>query len=255
MKTDFDHGTIHHGDCLELMRDIPKHSIDMILADLPYGQTELKWDTMIPMDQLWHEYMRILKPCRAVVLTAMQPFTSKLVLSNPAWFKYEVIWHKSRKGSFAQAHYRFLNEHENILIFSDGNTVENAKKKLFFKPQGVKKCKIIKKDYKSSQRQNRSLRPTYIRTQKNFPGSVLKFSNDDSKIHPTQKPVALFEYLIMSFSDKNETVLDNTIGSGTTAVAAYNTGRRFIGIEKDREIYESSVQRIDRDTKQLQLFP
>jgi len=231
------------GDCLELMKDIPNGSIDMILADLPYGTTACKWDTIIPFDKLWEQYERIIKPNGAIVLTASQPFTSALVMSNPDWFKYEWIWEKSHPTGFASSKYNPLKYHESVLIFCEGKTVYN--------PQMTKgkpnhsMGKIVNGGQIKSESQVNITAIQSQQSENKFPKSVQKFSNPRFKgMHPTQKPVALFEYLIKTYTNEGDLVLDNCAGSGTTAIACLNTNRQFIVMEKEQKYYDIILKRV-----------
>ena len=217
------------GDCLELMKDIPNGSIDMILCDLPYGTTACKWDTIIPFDKLWEQYERIIKPNGAIVLTASQPFTSALVMSNPKMFKYEWIWEKSYPTGLFNAKFQPMKYHENICIFSKNKTKYNPqmwKGKLDHNKNGC---------HGSSEHYNKV---TYFtpskQTNDKYPRTIQKFNcpNRAGLLHPTQKPVALFEYLIKTYTNEGDTVLDNCAGSFTTAIAAENTKRNWICIEQ-----------------------
>lgn len=217
--------SLHHGDCLNVMRDIPSESIDMILCDLPYGTTACKWDSVIPFVQLWEQYKRIAKPNAAIVLTAAQPFTSALVTSAVDIFKYSLVWRKSRVSHFAQAPYRFLTEHEDVLVFSQGGTSKNAKVRMTYNPQGTRSCeRVCKGKGHSDHRPSSRKQDDYIQTVTGYPKSILEFSSDTAKDHPTQKPVALMEYLIRTYTNEGDTVLDNCMGSGTTALRALIQG-------------------------------
>ena len=235
-----------NGDCLELLKELEPKSVDFICCDLPYGLTECKWDTPIDLNKLWEQYKRILKPYGTIILFGQQPFTSKLVSSNYDMFKYSLIWQKSKPGGFAQAPYKVLCEHEDILIFSNGKTAKNAKNKMVYNPQGTIPCnKSMKgKTGKTKHRENRKTQMDYVQTTSNYPRSILKFNNEGKPQHPTQKPVPLIEWLVKTFSNEGDTVLDNCMGSGTTAIACLNTKREFIGIEMDKEIYNSACARL-----------
>jgi len=249
---------IIQGDCLEVMQGIPDKSVDMILCDLPYGTTACKWDTIIPFEPLWAQYERIVKDNGAIVLTASQPFTTSLIASNMVMFKYEWIWDKGVSGSFAIAKYQPLKTHENILIF--------GKNKILYQPQMVKREKPARiGGVKSGSKQGgRDIiyNPDKLDARKiyneAFPKTIQYFSprsmKSDRGLHPTQKPVALFEYLIKTYTQPGEIVLDNCIGSGTTAVAALNTGRFFIGIEKEPQYVEIARQRVEQAQAQQSLF-
>ena len=237
------------GDCLEKMSLIPDGSVDMVMCDLPYGTTACKWDTIIPFASLWEQYKRIIKPRGAIVLTASQPFTSALVMSNPNWFRHEWIWEKQKGTNFPQSGFRPLNVHEHILVFARGKTTYNPQK------TDLHRREIRNAGGKVSSRGTAMIRPgsscesskghrVYVGR---FPRSVQKFSNESmnrGSLHPTQKPVALMEYLIRTYTNEGEIVLDNCIGSGTTGVAAINTKRRFIGIEKDLVYFQTCIDRV-----------
>lgn len=237
--------TLLLGDCLDRMSEIADGSVDMILADLPYGTTACKWDAVIPFEPLWAHYRRIIKKNSAIVLTASQPFTSKLVMSNPDWFKYSLVWEKSRAGGFWDCKFRPLKAHEDILVFSPGGCANGSKIPMAYYPQGLEAGRggWTAKPVSGNSRTGSDRKGQ--RDASNYPRSVLSFSSEVTPNHPTQKPVALMEYLIRTYTSEGETVLDNTMGSGTTGVAAANTGRAFIGIERDPAYFEIARQRID----------
>ena len=235
--------TLLHGDCLELMKDIPDKSIDMILCDLPYGTTACKWDTIIPFDKLWEQYKRIIKDNGAIVLTASQPFTSALVMSNIKMFKYALVWDKVKSSQPHLSKIQPMKRHEDILIFGDGKVNYNPQKTLKEKPRKAYGSKMtIDNEHKLGLK---PLKP-YLITH-SFPTSILNFSNADNtnRLHPTQKPVALMEYLIKTYTNEADLVLDNCMGSGTTGVACKNLNRRFIGIELDEEYFKIAKQWIE----------
>jgi site-specific DNA-methyltransferase (adenine-specific) len=237
------------GECLEVMKDIPDKSIDMILCDLPYGTTACKWDTIIPFEPLWEQYKRIIKDNGAIILTASQPFTSALVMSNPDMFRHSWIWNKKKAGNFAQSNFQPLKIHEDVLIFS--------KKKNRYFPQKTE-APIPSKRHLCKLGENPELRKEaglnmkvkYSNTyeaDKLMPVSILEISKDNYKsnsLHPTQKPVALFEYLIKTYTNEGDLVLDNCAGSGTTGVACKNLNRNFILIEKEPEYIEIINKRL-----------
>jgi site-specific DNA-methyltransferase (adenine-specific) len=244
---------VTQGDCLEVMREIPDKSVDMILCDLPYGTTACKWDTIIPFQPLWEQYERIIKDNGAIVLTASQPFTSALIMSNPKLFKYCWVWDKVFGTDFLNAKNKPLKQHEDICIFSKGTTANGSKNKMKYFPikeKGDPYVKTRKKDprigvWEAGNREAFNLDPI-INNGERFPKSVITFSNADrtNRMHPTQKPAPLFEYLIKTYTSEGDVVLDNCLGSGTTAVAAINTGRQFIGIERESEYVEIANKRI-----------
>lgn len=238
---------ITFGDCLEVMKRIPDESIDMILCDLPYGTTQCKWDTIIPFEPMWEQYKRIVKPKSAIVLTASQPFTSFLVASNPKWFRYEWIWEKSKASNFLDAKKRPLKAHESILVFGKQNPNYYPQKTEGkpFKGEGRTK-KGSKTDLVGN-----VPNPTFRNDNKGdrYPRSVVYFKTAESEgkvYHNTQKPLALFEYLIKTYTQENDIILDNCIGSGTTAIAARSTNRRFVGIENDEEMYGKAIERLSK---------
>lgn len=234
------------------MPELPDTSVDMILADLPYGTTQNKWDVIIPLKPLWKQYERIIKDNGAIILTAAEPFTSLLVVSKYKMFKYDLIWEKDRPTGFLNANRMPLRNHENILVFYKSLPVYNPQKTKDHKPSNVSGHAI--KQTTNYGAFNHLI--TGGQTDR-FPRSVQKFNVANSMhgiIHATQKPAKLFEYLIRTYTNEGDTVLDNVIGSGTTAVAAFRTGRRWIGIEKDPDIYEMCLRRIQRDTQQLTIW-
>jgi len=242
------------GDCLEVMKDIPDKSIDMILCDLPYGTTACKWDTIISFEPLWEQYKRIIKDNGAIVLTASQPFTSALVMSNVKMFKYSLVWNKTRPQGFAQAPYRFMTEHEDILIFSRGGCAKNANPRMKFNPQDlIYRPKITKgkKADASEHRIRKTDQKEFISEYTNYPKSILKFNSEFKTLHPTQKPVALFEYLIKTYTNEGDLVLDNCAGSGTTGVACKNLNRNFILIEKEQEYIDIINKRLTDDKRPI----
>ena len=244
-------GMLLKGDCLEVMKSFPDKSIDMILCDLPYGTTACKWDTIIPFEPLWDQYERIIKDNGAIVLTASQPFTSALVMSNPNLFKYEWIWCKSKASDFINANYRTMKKHENILVFSKGNAAPGCNNKMIYNPQGIilKKSEKIRNGTLGIGRDRISQQGKYVSKGTNYPNSLLQISNEGKTIHPTQKPVELFGYLIKTYTNKNDIVLDNAAGSCTTAIACKNLNRRWICIEQEEKYCDVSVERIKKVMK------
>lgn len=239
--------TLKRGDCLELMCDLPENSIDLILCDLPYGTTACKWDSVLPFDELWFNYSRVLTDRGAIVLTCAQPFTTALIASNMDMFKYCWIWVKSRKGDVFNAKNKPLRGHEEIAVFSKGTTANKSDRRMTYNPQGVRQCDVTRTNTRKD-RAFVSIRPShkdrYRQTQTGYPDSVLRFDNDVGTVHPTQKPVALMEYLIKTYTNEGDTVLDNCMGSGTTGVACANTNRKFIGMELDSDYFRIARRRI-----------
>ena len=262
---------LYNGDCLIEMNNIEDESIDLILCDLPYGTTDRKgiksrgnnrvlgWDTVIPLDKLWSEYKRILKPKGAVVLTADQPFTSQLIMSNIEWFKYEWIWKKKKTTGFLLANHRPMKQTEDVVVFSSAGASGASFKSgnsMTYNPQGLIEKRVVKKNNAKRLGKflhqpehmgagNKLLHETeYEQKYTNYPSEIIEFGLDKDSVHPTQKPVALMEYLIRTYSNEGDIVLDNCMGSGTTGVACNNTNRKFIGIERDREYYNITLDRL-----------
>jgi len=239
------------GDCFEHMATLPDASVDMILCDLPYGTTACAWDAVLPFDALWAEYRRVLRPTGAAVLTASQPFTSALVASNFPWFKYALVWEKSRATGHVHAKNKPMKKHEDVLVFSPGTTVHASQSatRMTYNPQGlVALDKPLKRKGAKGSMSVMAPRPShkdYEVTEGGYPTSVLAFASEGATVHPTQKPVALFEYLIRTYTDAGQVVLDNTAGSGTTAIAAENAGRKWICIERDLDYYDKAVKRVN----------
>ena len=236
---------IHLGDCLDLMPSIPSKSVDMILCDLPYGTTACEWDSIIDMGRLWREYERVIKDNGAIVLTANNVFTFKLWSSNPSIFKYKIIWDKIMKVGHLSANKMPMKQHEDILIF--------YKHQPCFNPQKTSGEKYVVKRNKTMKAPEYQIGAPIARTDTindgdRYPSDIICFSANtftkDIGMHPTQKPVALFEYLIKTYTNENELVLDNCSGSGTTAVACMNTNRRFICIERDETYHKKSLERL-----------
>ena len=245
---------LYNGDCLEVMKDIPDKSIDAIICDLPYGTTEAKWDCIIPIDALWNEYKRIIVDGGAIVLTAREPFTSKLVISNLKGYKHKWIWNKKQSGSFANAKFMPLQIEEDILVFT-----KNGEKVNYY-PQ-MRKGKMRKKGGSKKQIETMSkfIKPEFFKYSDDYyPVNILEdypnCSNKANNMHPTQKPVALLEYLIKTYTNEGDVVLDNTMGSGTTGVACINTNRNFIGMELDENYFNIAKERIENTQVKTSLF-
>lgn len=236
---------LYRGDCLEKFKGTPTGSVDMVLADPPYGTTACKWDSIIPLVPMWSQIKRVIKPNGAIVMTASQPFTTTLIYSNMEMLKYVLVWKKSKVCHFAQAPYRFLTEHEDIVVFSFGGTSKNARARMTYNPQGLQDCNIICRGKgHSDHRPSKVKQKDYLQTKTGYPKSIIEIKSASAKVHPTQKPVALMEYLIKTYTNEGETVLDFAMGSGTTGVACKNLNRNFIGIELDEKYYEIAKKRI-----------
>lgn len=235
--------TLFNGDCLEVMSKIQSQSIDMVLCDLPYGMTANKWDCQIPLDDLWAAYKRIIKPTGIIALTASQPFSSYLVCSNVKMFKHEWIWIKNRGSNFANTVREPMKEHEHVLIFSNGKWTYN-KQMQERTGGGLERVKYsFENQTASSENYRQFSKPNRNQGELRVPSSWQKF-NVEVGLHPTQKPVALMAYLIRTYSNPGDTILDNCMGSGTTGVAAVQENRNFIGIEKDTKYFDVSKERI-----------
>ena len=237
------------GDCLELMKDIPDKSVDLILCDLPYGTTACKWDEIIPFEPLWEQYERVIKDNGAIVLTASQPFTSTLIMSNIKLFRYTWVWEKSKATGFLNAKKRPLVAHEDITVFS--------KKPTTYNPQFSTKepyNKGIRKEQTDDDVYGNFERVEVKSDGKRYPRSVVYFKTAESEgavLHKTQKPLKLFEYLIKTYTNEGDLVLDNCMGSGSTGVACLNTNRNFIGIELDDKYFEIAKKRIESHEVQI----
>ena len=228
------------------MNRIPDKSIDMILCDLPYGTTQCNWDTVIPFDALWMQYERVIKDNGAIILTANEPFTSCLIMSNIKLFKYDWIWHKTHPKGHLNAKIMPMRAHESVCIFYKSTPTYNPQK-TFGHKRKVTKTSYTKAADGNSVYGSENRNTNYDSTER-YPLSVQTFSNGDltSLIHPTQKPVPLFQYFILTYSNEGETVLDNCMGSGTTAIACINTGRNYIGFEMDNNYYKKAEDRISK---------
>jgi site-specific DNA-methyltransferase (adenine-specific) len=253
---------ILNGDCLELMKDIPNKSIDMILCDLPYGTTACKWDTIIPFEPLWEQYERVIKDNGAIVLTASQPFTTKLIESNFKLFKYCWYWVKSKPNGWQNAKNKPMTKVEEVVIFSKapmGHKSLLGDRRMSYNPQGVSDNGEVT-IRESNHGMTMGARPNQVgktvKSMTGFPSNVLEYHNIVGKnaIHPTQKPVALFECLIKTYTNEGDIVLDNTAGSGTTAIACLNTNRNYICIEKDETYFKLSVDRVNNHVQQMELI-
>lgn len=245
-----------HGDCLEKMKDIPDGSVDMVLCDLPYGTTASNWDKIIDSEKLWIEYERIIKNDGAICLFASGQFTNKLINSNEKLYRYKWIWFKTKRANFVNAKNRPMTSYEEICVFSKGVTANGCSNKMKYYPQGLIPIHKINKDngnrFGTMAGKRPSHKKTTIQEWTNYPFDVLQFNSVSKPIHPTEKPIALLEYLIKTYSNEGELILDNCMGSGSTGVAAVNTNRRFIGIEKDDNYFEIAKKRIGEAIKQKQ---
>ena len=241
--------SVIHGECIERMSTFPDKSVDMILCDLPYGTTACKWDTIIPFDKLWEQYERIIKDNGAICLFGTEPFSSLLRTSNLKMYKYDWMWAKNDATDAMNAKNKPMRKIEKISVFSKGTTANGSKNKMNYFPQGLIEAKIKRQgnDYGATGGSFKQYRPShkpYTQEFTGYPNDLLNFSKDKEKLHPTQKPVALMEYLIKTYTNENDLVLDNCMGSGTTGVACKNLNRRFIGIEQDEKYFNVALERI-----------
>lgn len=245
---------LFNGDCLEIMKQIPDNKVDMILCDLPYGTTACSWDTIIPFNKLWEQYNRIVKQRGAIVLFGSEPFSSALRMSNIKMFKYDWIWKKNNATGFQTAKIKPLKEHEIISVFSKSTCSSGNKNNMVYYPQGVKHIKPVLKTTPRNKfvghiENKRREGKQYIVDKQGYPRSVLEYNGEVYTVHPTQKPVELLSYLIKTYTDNGDTVLDNCMGSGSTGVACINTGRKFIGIEQDEHYFKVACGRITQQIK------
>ena len=241
---------LYKGDCLEVMDELIEDGIivDAIITDPPYGTTACKWDSVIPFPEMWLRLNKLIKPNGAIVLFGSEPFSSALRMSNINNYKYDWIWEKSRPTGFLEAKNKPMKKHETISMFSFGSSANGCKNRITYNPQGLKEVnKIMKNGADTDILGKRKSRPAggeFVQTHTNYPNTILRFKSASKTVHPTQKPVALMEYLIKTYTNEGELVLDFTMGSGTTGVACKNLNRNFIGIEMDDKYFEISVGRI-----------
>ena len=234
---------IYNIDCLEGMKLIPDGSIDAVSCDLPYGTTHNTWDSVIPLDELWAEYKRICKPTAPIVLFSQQPFTSALVMSNPSMFRYEWIWEKSRATGHLNAKKMPMKVHENVLIFYDTLPTYN--------PQFTKGDPYVSHCDGHSSNYGYQAGAVIVNEGIRYPQDIIEFTSEMDTIHPTQKPVDLLRYLVLTYTNEGDTVLDNCMGSGTTAIACIKEKRHFIGFELSKEYFEKAIRRIEQEKSQL----
>ena len=247
-KTDVMRSVLINADCFDVFPYIPNASVQLILCDLPYNVTGLKWDSLLDLPKLWEQYERIIKPNGAIVLTAMQPFTTELIVSNRKMFKYTWVWNKVKPGNFLTAKLKPMQNHEDIVIFSKGNTANCNKNNMLYIPQLEKREKIrkYKKEADSDIYARKNTTSIEYTTDFKYPKSIIEISNANqkNKLHPTQKPLDLMKYLIKTYSNEDDIVMDNCMGSNTTGLACKELNRQYIGIEKDKNYYDVSVRRV-----------
>jgi len=252
MKERYSTEQLHQGDCLEVMKEIPDNSVDMVLTDPPYGTTACSWDSVIPLEPMWKQLKRITKPNGAIAMTASQPFTTILISSNMGMFKYCWVWKKAKPTGFSHSKNMPLKDFEEVVIFSSGSIGHSTilgDRRMEYNPQGTTKCnrriKRNKRGFDGAMERDGQVNE-YTGTLTGFPKMVIEFNNviANKTTHPTQKPVPLMEYLIKTYTKVGETVLDFTMGSGTTGVACVNLNRNFIGIELDEKYFKIAQKRI-----------
>ena len=242
--------TLYCGDCLDIMKQIGDGTIDLVLCDLPYGTTQNKWDAVIPFDSLWEQYNRVAKPNAAFVLFAQGLFYVDLVNSNRANFRYDIVWDKQLKSGFLNANVMPLRVHEQVAVFYKSKPTYNPQK-VKGQPTHSKGTAVFTKDVTNNNYGDYT--PVENINDMKYPSSILSYQkpHPSVSVHPTQKPVELLEYLIKTFTNEGDTVLDNTMGSGSTGVACMNTNRNFIGIEKDEKYFDIAKSRINDAGKKL----
>ena len=247
---------IYNEDCLKGMKRIPDGSVDMILCDLPYGTTANKWDTVINLEEMWRHYERTIKDNGVICLFSSQPFTTSLINSNPHLFRYEIIWNKTYGTDFQLANKKPMKAHENILIFYKKQPTYNSQKTKRENPIDTRGWKLDKRNGEHDNFHSKeNIKKKY---EYRMPITVLEWNpakretNNSKKLHPTQKPLFVIEYLIKTYTNEGETVLDNCMGSGTTAIACLNTNRNFIGFELDKEYFDVATKRIEKHEQQLE---
>ena len=259
--------TIYNEDCLEGMKRIPDGTIDAVICDLPYGTTACAWDSVIPLEPLWEQYRRVLKHQGSVLLFGSEPFSTMLRMSNLKWYKYDWIWQKFHPSGFQHAKNMPLKDYEIISVFSAagmGHANLLGDNRMTYNPQGLQSCHVIEHSKKGKFNNVVGKRPshkdTIVRDICNYPRMILKYDNQSGeihnnvRIHPTQKPVDLLRYLVLTYTNEGDTVLDNCMGSGTTAIACIKERRHFIGFELSKEYFDKAVRRIKAEQAQLTLF-
>lgn len=250
---------IYLGDCLELMRDIPDNSVDCIICDLPYGTTECAWDSIIPFENLWEQYLRITKETAPILLFGAEPFSTVIRMSKFELYRYDLIWVKNKATCHLEAKNRPMRRHEKISVFSKSKFSNGCKTKMTYNPQGLIRCDIKARNANDSNsvygaRKCRAVNTIYTQEYTNYPDDVIYFENDTNNIHPTAKPVDLLRYLVLTYSNPDDVILDNTCGAGSTLIACIKEKRRWIGIEKDEKYFEIAKKRINIELSQLTLF-
>ena len=252
---------IYNEDCLEGMKRIPDGSVDAIICDLPYGTTACAWDSVIPIDKLWEQYKRIRKPSCVILLFGSEPFSTNLRMSNMKEWRYDWIWKKNKAADFVHAKNRPLKNFEIISAFCQygmGHKSLLGEKRMPYNPQGIIPVHEVQRNAKGkfggTIGKRKSQKDVIVKEWTNYPNALIEYDVDSDSFHPTQKPVDLLRYLIRTYSNEGDTILDNCMGSGTTAVACIKEKRHFIGFELDKEYFDKACKRIDAERRQLTLF-
>lgn len=251
---------LYNDDCLKILPNIPDKSINFILCDLPYGTTTCSWDTIIPFELLWEQYKRIITDNGAIALFGVEPFSSYLRISNIEMFKYDWIWEKTRPSNFTSAKLRPLKNIEIISVFSKSNMANGSKNNMIYNPQGLiridkewKRPKLSKNS--ETAHTGKNWKTERILEYTNYPRQILKFSNPNKgQVHPTQKPVDLCQYMVKTYTNEGDIVLDNCMGSGTTGIACLKTNRKFIGIEKEIKYFDIAKNRLEKEENDIRLI-
>lgn len=244
---------LYEGDCLRLMCGLEDKSVDMICCDLPYGTTVCKWDTVIPFEELWRQYNRVIKDNGAIVLFGSEPFTSRLIMSNLEMFKYNWYWNKKSSSGFVNAKLKPMGTIETISVFSKGKTSNGNQNNMPYFPQGLLPYNKVTRRGNKESKENTFWRPSTkdncnFQEWTNYPKNYLEFAYQKKAVHPCQKPVDLLEYLVKTYTREGEVVLDNCMGSGSCGVACVHTGRSFIGMEKESKYFQIACHRIKDET-------
>lgn len=252
---------LYNRDCLDVMARLPEGSVDLIATDPPYGVTACPWDAVVPLEAMWEAFKRVAKPYAPIIITGTQPFVTSVIHSNREMFKYDWIWCKSRVTDFVRAQLKPMGGHEHVLVFSTGSVANGAKNNMPYYPQGLTRVNktvsngkgpggagFLGRNKSNLGANNKLHDPTYVQEFEGYPNTKLSFGPDKDGFHPTQKPVALMAYLINTYSLPGQVVMDPFMGSGTTGVAAKDTGREFIGIELNTEYYVKAKERIKNHT-------
>lgn len=241
--------TLYCGDCLEVLPTLSNYSINCVLTDLPYGTSYCSWDSVLPMDKLWVEYKRLIIGTGAFVFTSIQPFTTMLIQSNMSWFKYEWVWNKENASNFANSKKQPLKQHENIVVFSSGQSPYYP-----IKTPGKQNHKQGKSTVNASETRLINGRVDDDLSGMKYPKSILNFPKHSSQcgLHPTQKPIDLMSYLVMTYTLEDEVVLDNAMGSGTTGVSCLRTRRKFIGIDNNQEYFDIACKRLEDELQKME---